>query len=109
MIFIVGGAYQGKTEYARLNYGTDYRIINGYHLKVRQQLEQGDDPLEEVKKILAESEKLVIISDDIGCGLVPVDAFERRYREASGRVNCYLAKEAEQVIRMVCGVPARIK
>ena len=52
---------------------------------------------------------LVIISDEIGYGLVPVDVFEREYREKSGRVNCYLAEKADQVIRVVCGIGSRIK
>ena len=50
----------------------------------------------------------MVICDELGCGLVPMDAFDRKYREACGRVSCYLAGQAEQVIRMVCGIPGRI-
>lgn len=109
MILIIGGAYQGKTEYAKTQFDSQYKIVNQYHLKVKEQLQNGQDPLREAEKLLTQEDRLIIISDEIGCGLVPVDAFERRYREISGRVNCYLAGEAEQVIQMVSGIATRIK
>lgn len=109
MILIIGGAFQGKTEYAKSQFDSGYKIVNRYHLKVKEQLQNGQNPLKEAEKLLTQEDKLVIISDEIGYGLVPVDVFEREYREASGRVNCYLAREAEQVIRMVSGIATRIK
>lgn len=110
MVFIIGGAYQGKTDYAREHFKEDCTVVNQYHLRVREQLRAGLDPMQEAKKMLSsEKGELVIISDEIGCGLVPVDVFEREYREKSGRVNCYFAKEADQVIRVVCGIGSRIK
>lgn len=111
MIFIIGGAYQGKTAYAKDRFGEEYRILNQYHLKVKEQLKQGLNPMEEASRLLeaGETETLIIISDEIGYGLVPVDAFERAYREQTGRVHCFLAAKAEQVIRVVCGVGNRIK
>lgn len=109
MILIIGGAYQGKTAYARQNFEKDHRIVNHYHLQVKEQLREGKDPLCEAENLLKETENLVIISDEIGYGLVPVDEFERLYRETSGRVNCYFASQAEQVIRVVSGIGIRIK
>ena len=40
---------------------------------------------------------------------MPVDSFERKYRDVNGRVNCFLAENAEQVIRVICGIGKRIK
>lgn len=108
MILVIGGAFQGKTEYVRENFGDSKKVINHYHLKVKEQLHEGKDPLKEAEALLMENKDCVIISDEIGYGLVPVDAFERQYREAAGRVNCYLAKRAEQVVRVVCGIGTRI-
>lgn len=108
MIFVIGGAYQGKTEYVKAHFGKELPVINGYHERIREQLLSGLDPIKEAKKLLEESGECVIISDEIGCGLVPVDAFEREYRETTGRVCCYLAKRAEQVIRVICGIGIRI-
>lgn len=107
MILIVGGAFQGKTEYAKINFGNDYKIENNYHIKVKEQLAKGLNPIEEAKKLT--DKNMVIVSDEIGYGLVPVDAFEREYREINGRVNCFFAEKAEQVIRVVCGIGTRIK
>lgn len=109
MIFIIGGAYQGKTDFAKKNFGEEYQLINQYHLRVKEQLREGKDPLAEAEKLLKETENCIIISDEIGYGLVPIDPFERLYREISGRVNCYLASQAEQVIRVVSGIGSRIK
>jgi len=63
----------------------------------------------EVEDFLRENRDAVIISAEVGYGLVPIDAFERKYREAVGRVNCYLAGEAEQFYRVVCGEGERLK
>ena len=51
----------------------------------------------------------VIISDEIGNGIVPVDAFERTYRERTGRILVQLAGQAEEVERVICGVGQKIK
>lgn len=109
MILLIGGAYQGKTAYAREYAKEGDEIINHYHKKVREQMEAGLNPLEEAEKLVEESKEAIIISDEVGYGLVPMDAFEREYREMVGRVNCYLAEHAEQVIRIVCGIGTRIK
>lgn len=112
MIFIVGGAYQGKLDYVLENYPKHTKIVKGYHSRVKEQLEEKKDPLQEAKKLIEEltqGGEFIIISDEVGCGLVPMDAFERKYREQTGRVNCYLAKQAEQVIRVICGIGTRIK
>ncbi len=125
MILIIGGACQGKTAYAKGHFGEGYRFVNHYHQTVREQMLAGLDPMEKARelvesengtedgKVRPDGEKnpegLVIISDEIGYGLVPLDAFEREYREMDGRVHCYLASRAEQVIRVVCGIGVRIK
>lgn len=115
MILIVGGAYQGKASYAELHYGESHRIVGQYHLVVRKELAAGKCPMEAAKRLLETAkndgsfDRLVVVSDEIGYGVVPVDAFERKYREANGRVNCYFAEEAQQVFRVIAGVAQCIK
>lgn len=109
MILIVGGAYQGKTTYAKEHFPDTYEKLNHYHEKIRLQMEKGMEPLEEVKKLPLSDDKLIIICDEVGCGLVPVDAFERAYREQVGRVGGYLASRASRVIRVICGIGKDIK
>ena len=38
-----------------------------------------------------------------------MDTFEREYREQTGRILIELAKEAEEVIRVICGIGQKIK
>ncbi len=111
MIFIIGGASEGQAEYAAAQYPMA-GIIGAYHMRVREQMTKGLDPLMEAEKLLQKNDvgdELVIWSCEIGCGLVPADPFERAWREASGRVNCYFAAQADRVIRMVCGIGTVLK
>lgn len=57
----------------------------------------------------AKNPGIVLLCDEIGYGLVPVDAFERQYRELTGRICTRLAEQAEQVERVVCGIGTRLK
>lgn len=120
----IGGAFQGKTRYAKQNNpevelmgGADCPLdeiescmaINEFHSFTRRWLLEGRTK-KELLKILEKNENLqLLISDEIGYGLVPVDDFEREYREFHGRVMTELAERADCVERVVCGVPQRIK
>lgn len=117
MIFITGGAYQGKYSYARESFSKEYCIINAYQETVRQQMREGKEPAEEAEALLERYEgmpgeafdRLVIICDEVGGGIVPMDVFERDYREYVGRVSCLFAKRAAKVLRIVCGIPVVLK
>ena len=50
-----------------------------------------------------------VIFDDISCGIVPLDDKERAWREASGRLLSFLAKRADTVTRIFCGLPLEVK
>jgi adenosyl cobinamide kinase/adenosyl cobinamide phosphate guanylyltransferase len=51
----------------------------------------------------------VFICTDISSGVVPVEPELRAWREMVGRTLVYLGKEAEEVTRMFCGIPQKIK
>ena len=40
MILIIGGAYQGKFEYAKANFKEGHQIINNFHKYVRKTMQQ---------------------------------------------------------------------
>ncbi len=126
MILVIGGAYQGKLEYVRRRFHIQSeevfdgemdsydmlvrkKVILNFHLLIKRYLNDGMAVFDEVDKILAQNPDLIIITDEIGYGIVPLDPFDRRYREETGRVCCYLAKEASEVIRVLCGIPTKIK
>ena len=89
------------------------RIVwNHLHLFVKEWLSQGMEPTqiwERVSGLLDQHPSMVVISDEIGNGIVPMDKEERRYREETGRLLCKLAARAEKVERIFCGIPQRIK
>ena len=52
---------------------------------------------------------VVISSDLIGSGIVPMDAFDRCWREVTGRVLTDIASKADEVYRVTCGIEQRLK
>ena len=52
---------------------------------------------------------LIIVSNEVGLGLVPSNALGRAYRDLLGAVNRRVAEDAEQVLLMVAGLPLDIK
>lgn len=129
MILIIGGAYQGKGEYAyalsgltreeflknladgrkdRLEEAAKKPFLLGFHGWIRQVLDQGGSPEAFVKQVLAANPQIVTM-DEVGCGLVPIERKEREYRETAGRAGQMLATHAQSVCRVVCGIPVRIK
>lgn len=53
--------------------------------------------------------ELILITNEVGSGIVPDNALSRRYRDMLGRVNAYVAQKADQVYLMVAGLPLEIK
>ena len=108
MIFIFGGAYAGKEMYAKREF-PDKKIIRDIHLIIKSEMENGKNALDATERLLSQNTDAIFISNEIGCGIVPEDKFEREWRETVGRINCYLAEKAERVIRVVCGIGMTIK
>ena len=52
---------------------------------------------------------LIVVSNEVGLGLVPADAVSREYREWLGWFNQRLAAEADQVYLMVAGLAIDVK
>lgn len=51
----------------------------------------------------------LIVSNEVGLGLVPPYQMGRVYRDGIGWANQRLAREAEQVLFMVAGIPMKVK
>ena len=109
MILITGGAAQGKKEYARRTFGDGRKIIFAYQDTVRELLRAGEDPQAYTEELLRTQPDIVIIMDEVGCGIVPMEKEDRIWRDACGRCGCRIAAQADTVVRMICGIPTAIK
>ena len=124
MKMIIGGAFQGKALLAEKTYpGTEW--INGadadwdvvvsaqgilnFHEFIRKEMKEVKDVGELAERLIRANPDVILVSDEVGYGVVPVDAFDRAYREAVGRVCTKLAAYSTQVTRVVCGIGTVIK
>lgn len=122
MVLIVGGKAQGKLDYVKRVLGVSdeeiardadaartAKVFDGCTRWVRMCLQAGEDPDVQMDELLEENPGLVLIFDEVGCGVVPVDREERLWREKVGRMTCRLARQAERVERVLCGLPMTLK
>lgn len=123
---VIGGKAQGKlsyvleqSEYKKEDvYDGENRkpgekikagVMNHFHLYIRKALREHYDMDELVNDIISCRGDLVLLCDEVGSGVVPLDAFERHYREQVGRVMCRLTGSADKVIRVQCGIGTILK
>ena len=110
MELITGGIYQGKKEYA-LNVlkVPEKNIIDNFNETVKELLSDGKDPDFYIDDILKNHPDAVIIVDEVGCGIIPLDKTERNYRVVLGRLTCTLSENAEHVYRVTAGLGIKLK
>ncbi|MBN8944524.1 MAG: bifunctional adenosylcobinamide kinase/adenosylcobinamide-phosphate guanylyltransferase [Rhizobiales bacterium] len=53
--------------------------------------------------------QLVLVSNEVGLGIVPDNALARRFRDEAGRLHQELAADANHVVFMVAGLPMIVK
>lgn len=113
MILVIGGAFSGKREYAKSLGYKDSDMADAvldekpvlYNLQnlVAASFCNEQTLLEELLF------KSVVICNEVGSGIIPIDKHESETREATGRLCIILAQNAEKVVRIVCGIPTVIK
>ena len=119
MKLVIGGYAQGKLAYVlgrcradrcrvwdgelpkEADTGTEMVVIDHFHNWIKGCMLGGGCPEAEVGEFLKNFPDCVIISDEIGNGIVPIDAGEREYRERTGRILIRLAEQAEEVERII--------
>jgi len=109
MKLIIGGAYQGKREYAKKTYGENARLVVDFHLFTLDLIKKGVEPVSHIHEHLAEYKDAIIICDDIFCGIVPTSPLERKWRESLGRTLALIAGESDEVVRVFAGLGMKLK
>lgn len=126
MRLVTGGVWQGQREWAVREWSIHPEdiadgaicddkelrhaaVVDHFHLLVRRWMAAKVDVEARVEDMLKDNPDVIIITDEIGCGIVPIDREEREYREIHGRICCHLAEAASEVVRVYCGIGQRIK
>ena len=125
MHFIIGGKYMGKLAYAKTLYGESAsvcdladeepesmftaRVITNLQDGARTILKRGERPLDFFEAASSRMNDKILIGDEIGSGIVPLDPFERLWRDETGFLYQFLAARAELVDRVWAGIPCRLK
>lgn len=114
MVLIVGGMAQGKLDFARKTLGVCTWSEGALGAEncvygLQQVIRDLPEPRQAIAAWLAEHPEGVLICDEVGCGVTPIDRAERDWRELVGRVCCDLAEEAQAVYRVRCGLGVRLK
>lgn len=126
MELIVGGHGQGQMEYLRKNGDCDDKkiisgnkcglediyecgIIDNFHEYVGRFSDEADLNSGFVISLMKRNKDIIIVTDEVGGGIVPIDRKERDFREIHGRLCCEIASQADRVVRVICGIGIRIK
>lgn len=125
MIIVFGGAFQGKTEFAKNKFNlSDSDVcdcaksadidfekkiiahIEKFILRLIQNEESVFDYFEENHDKFSDK---IIICEDVCCGVVPIDKQLRLYRDNVGKQMQIFCREASEVYRVFCGLGEKIK
>lgn len=126
MKMIIGGACQGKAAFAEANMDIrpeewakgascqreelyTCRGIRDFHLYVRRALREGWDLDDLPEQLASRNPEIILVTNELGYGIVPMDPEERAWRETDGRLCTRLAAGAEEVWRVICGIGQRLK
>lgn len=88
-------------------------LIDCATLWLSNMLEAGRDPELETRRLANAVRAVrcpcVMVTNELGWGIVPADAATRAFREAHGRMNQALAAAADEVVLVAAGLPITLK
>lgn len=124
MIFIMGGRFQGKLQFAKEKYREQHTIcdlqlcsmqealkadiLTNFEAGIKQLLNENVKPGDFFTEYWPVLENKIIIGNEIGCGIVPVDASDRLWRDETGWAYQYLARKASAVYRVWAGIGIKL-
>lgn len=124
MILVTGGCFQGKTDYACEKFKIakeeavdgmtcpveaiyEAKLLYHFHEYIRRLMKEEQEF--DLEQLMRRNPDLILVTNELGYGVVPIDKFDRAYREKTGRICCQVAKQASEVHRVVCGIGMVIK
>lgn len=124
MILIIGGAYQGKLDFAKAAFCLNPEDIfpcTGPEIDFSKPcidaleefcwacIQRKQDPVSYFQAHRDQWQDSVLICNDLSSGVVPMDPALRQWRHTTGQLCQYLAGQASQVSRIFCGLEQRLK
>ena len=120
MILIIGGTYQGKLDFAKETFGitdADVHTCTAGEIdfskrciyKIEEFTALNEDSIGYFEAHREDWQDSILILQDIFCGVVPMGAENRAWRQRTGRLAQYLSREATRVSRIFCGLEQRLK
>ena len=79
------------------------------NLMLAERLSIADACSELVQCASASCARVILVTNEVGCGIVPENALARRFSDEAGRLNQLAAEHAEEVYWMMFGIGMRIK
>ena len=61
------------------------------------------------ESLRAQKSPVVLVTNEVGLGIVPDNALARQFRDAAGTMNQTIARAADEVEFVVAGLPVRVK
>lgn len=105
------------TKWFRMN-GERYRTIvldcltlwlSNLHGRPLRDIAVSESTTDLLRAIRTTQARVVVVSNELGLGLVPATKSVRAFRDLAGRVNQEVAAEADEVYLTVSGLPLRLK
>ena len=112
MRFVTGGACQGKHTFVNGKFPQEM-CITIREEQILENMSAGIDTILQLQKEIAEVElsggQAIIIMNETGSGITPMELSQRKLRDEMGKIGCALATEAEEVYRVIAGIGIQIK
>ena len=96
-------------------FGEDYEVIDKEIARLSEKEKEDIEAklLIQWEKILVaakhSSSHLIVVTNEVGLGIVPENSFSRWFRDVLGHVNQILGKEADKAYLVIAGIPMKIK
>jgi adenosylcobinamide kinase / adenosylcobinamide-phosphate guanylyltransferase len=91
------------------SFACDAIVVDCLTLWLSNTMSMPDKTDETIAVALESTADVIIVTNEVGCGIVPENALAREFRDRAGRMNQRFAEAADEVYWMVFGHPLKVK